>query len=276
MRVYVGIIYCYMSPSKKKYVGLTTNESHRKRTFRCTRRPYTHSQSKIDLAREKYGVDKFIYGIIETLESDSKSELKKRLKEREKYWIRELDTYKNGYNSTEGGDSVDIKPEVHIRHSRHMKEKYGGKMPEHLLKCQERSLKNASDACRRPVIQYSLDGEYVQKWESATDAAKSLGHKSGHQIRKCVKGRAYSAYGYLWKEVGDSSELILNRCSYRKVGKYDIDGNLLAVYNSCKEATEKNPPINNPVDGCCNKNSKSDGVTYTRHGYVYKYLNYGT
>lgn len=48
----------------------------------------------------KHGTDKFKMEILEELDCTN-VEL---MKEREVYWIKKLDTYKNGYNATPGGD----------------------------------------------------------------------------------------------------------------------------------------------------------------------------
>lgn len=276
MKKYTGVIYCYVSPSKKKYVGLTTNEKHRRVCFSCMSNPYTHWGSKIDFARKKYGCDRFIYGVIEILENNSKKELVRQLKEREQFWIKELDTFKNGYNGTEGGDIVNINEEAHRRHSDFMKQLYGGKMPQHLADIWEKSLSKARSAWQKQVNQYTLDGEFVQTWNSIADAARSFGKKRGDLIQQAVKKPGKSAYGYFWKLVGDDSKLILNKNRTRKVAKYDLNEQLLEIYNSGKEAGEKNNcSTSAAILECCNKNSKSKGYVYTSGGYIFKYLEYG-
>lgn len=50
----------------------------------------------------------------------------------------------------------------------------------------------------KPIIQYDLNGNFIQEWVSATEAAKSLG-KDKANICICCKGRTKYAYGYKWK-----------------------------------------------------------------------------
>ena len=50
-------------------------------------------------AMRKYGQDNFSFAILEECEE-------KDLPEREQYWIKKLDTYKNGYNETPGGETA--------------------------------------------------------------------------------------------------------------------------------------------------------------------------
>lgn len=50
----------------------------------------------------------------------------------------------------------------------------------------------------KPVLQYSLNGEFVKLWYSAADAARYLNiHPSG--ISNCATGRYKTCCGYKWK-----------------------------------------------------------------------------
>lgn len=52
-----------------------------------------------------------------------------------------------------------------------------------------------SNKLKIPILQYSLDGEFIREWPSATDAGKEL---KGH-ICDCLKGRRKTAANYIWK-----------------------------------------------------------------------------
>ena len=47
----------------------------------------------------------------------------------------------------------------------------------------------------KPILQYTLDGEFVREWPSATD----VGKKVKSSICECLKGKQKTAYGYIWK-----------------------------------------------------------------------------
>ena len=102
--MYFGIIYCAISPSNKKYYGKTVGslKNRIKSHLENSKNAKCHFSSAI----RKYGIEKFNWNIIETIESDSKIELRKILNEKEKYWIKNEKTYdrKIGYNMTPGGD----------------------------------------------------------------------------------------------------------------------------------------------------------------------------
>ena len=51
----------------------------------------------------------------------------------------------------------------------------------------------------RPVEQYSLNNEYIATYNTATEAARALGHSNGGHIGKVAKGEQATAYGYKWK-----------------------------------------------------------------------------
>jgi group I intron endonuclease len=62
---------------------------------------YLGSGKLLKKAIEKYGKHNFVKEILEVCDNLTK------LEEREKHWIRELDSIKNGYNLTEGGTGGD-------------------------------------------------------------------------------------------------------------------------------------------------------------------------
>lgn len=93
-----GVIYCYHCISTgKKYIGQTINEKQRKRqhTNLCKK----GIDNKFYRAVRKYGWNNFIYGIIDYYNGGI-------LNEQEVYYIETYDTYKNGYNSTLGGEGM--------------------------------------------------------------------------------------------------------------------------------------------------------------------------
>ena len=50
---------------------------------------------------------------------------------------------------------------------------------------------------RKKVYQYDLDGNYIQTFDSITDAQRAVGIKSG--VRLCCQGKIKQAGGYKWK-----------------------------------------------------------------------------
>lgn len=100
----IGIIYKYTSPSGKSYIGQTTNESLRRKNWFNSK--YHYAGRKIDRARKKYGRDKFSYEILVKNTYSSREIAIEDLNRLEIYYIGLYDSYRNGYNSTIGGDGV--------------------------------------------------------------------------------------------------------------------------------------------------------------------------
>lgn len=105
-----GIIYKWTClKSGKSYIGQTINEKRREKEFFSDSECYTTEGSKIDNARKKYGLSKDVWkkDVLKRLWcKDGKEEgLLERLNYWEKYYIKEFDTLKNGYNSTDGGSN---------------------------------------------------------------------------------------------------------------------------------------------------------------------------
>ena len=99
-----GIIYKYVSPSGKVYIGQTVEEKKRRRIFNNLNQSY--GGVKIDAARKKYGPQNFDYIVLVEVESDDIVELKTFLNQLEIGFIRMYDSYNCGYNSTLGGESL--------------------------------------------------------------------------------------------------------------------------------------------------------------------------
>lgn len=53
---------------------------------------------------------------------------------------------------------------------------------------------NVRKSCNKPVLQFTLDGEFVREWDCANDVRKEI----NKQINNCLKGRTKTAYGFKW------------------------------------------------------------------------------
>ena len=65
---------------------------------------------------------------------------------------------------------------------------------EHIEKCVKAQLK--------PIVQLSLNGEFIKKWDSAKQVKLELGF-SNNNICTCLKGKTKSAGKYKWKYLSD-------------------------------------------------------------------------
>lgn len=96
----VGIYGIHNKANDKWYVGQSNNIRKRNlyelRNLRNGVFHYNNSNNHIVQAWQKYGENAFEWVVLEECEID-------KLDEREIFWIREKDSYRNGYNQTLGG-----------------------------------------------------------------------------------------------------------------------------------------------------------------------------
>lgn len=191
----------------KSYIGKTSKtidermKEHIKdsKKERCEIRPLYR-------AFKKYGVDSFEIKSIEKVENDD-------LSEREKFWISYYDTFKNGYNATEGGDGsfyIDRNEVIETY------KKIGTvKGTVRALNIDAKTVRTILRECNvertsksetyknhsKRVLQFGKDGKFIQSFNSVTEASLNiLGKKSGHtNIARCCRGVSKSAYGFIWK-----------------------------------------------------------------------------
>lgn len=176
-----GIIYKYVSPSGKVYIGQTLHERDRRQDFLNSNMPY--AGDKINKAREKYGVNNFEYEVIFKVSSLVKLEVIEILNEKEIQYIKIFDSYYNGYNSTTGGrNDFEITEETKKKLSESAKNQYV----------------NQGSAVARPVLQYSIFGDFIKEWKSAREAALALNIEANNITIVC-QGKRNHAYDYIWK-----------------------------------------------------------------------------
>lgn len=105
-----GYIYVIKNKiNEKVYIGQTLRSVEER--FKQYIKPSNHKKHyKLYRAMNKYGNDNFYY---EILESNVCEDI---IDEREIYWIEKYDSYKNGYNSTPGGDGRVIFKKIDINY----------------------------------------------------------------------------------------------------------------------------------------------------------------
>jgi group I intron endonuclease len=96
-------VYCIENKiDGKKYVGITRGEIERrfKQHKTITKTKNDSNKSHIHNAMALYGIENFIVYELDYAET------KEELFEKEKHWIKKLDTKNNGYNETDGGEGT--------------------------------------------------------------------------------------------------------------------------------------------------------------------------
>lgn len=140
----------------------------------------------------------------------------------------------------------------------------------------ERRNLNAGKHSRKPIIQYTMDGEYVNQYESISAAAKAMNRTSPSQIQKSCAGKiSLTAYGYIWQYKDDDNieEIVSILKTKNKKGEnkkriqqFDLDGNFIQEYESASAAGR----AFGKAHAAFAKAAREGRVAY---GYKWKYVN---
>ena len=212
--------------------------------------------SKFYNALREYGIENFSWEVIEECPQE-------KLDEAEIYWIEYYDSFKNGYNSTSGGqfqtaissqaifDAWDrglsikeIANELHIgvstvyyelvfyeNYSAHESKVRGGR-----LAFKTRQENNGLEENSNILFQYSLQGDFIREWSSCKEVEREL-KISSVSIGKVLNGLRNSAGGFRWsREKKEKLEGPIKTSIPVKVQKYSLDNVLLEEYESYASA----------------------------------------
>jgi group I intron endonuclease len=201
----IGYIYKFSSPNGKIYIGKTFNINKRKSDYKCL---HCKGQKILYHSLLKYGFENHEFEILKeglfTNEELSKLEC---------YYIIHFNSFvkwnKLGMNLTLGGEGCNL-----IHHSQKTKDKIsktkkgspktvaqinatknrvGRKIP----KSQD-WIRNNAEGIKKPILQFSLDGEFIKEWKSAMDVELELG--LGRKNISCnLRNKTLSAFGFIWR-----------------------------------------------------------------------------
>lgn len=208
--------------NNKVYIGQTIN-SLEKRFKQHLSEAKQGKNCRLHSAIRKYGIDAFVIEPIEKVENEF-------LNERERYYISLYDTTNtnNGYNMDAGGQSG---WGLHPRSGRY----------------------------ERKVCKYTLDGEYIETYQSIKICAeKNNTHAS--IISLCVKGDYKSWNGYQYKYEGDMPLKKVAVRGSRAVNQLSKTGEFIATYPSLTAAAKAvGLKTISYISECCNGKAKTSG-----------------
>jgi len=173
-------IYCIENIiNKKKYVGKAEDIEDRWKEHRYLLNKKKHINKHLENSWYKYGMENFIFYIIEICESE-------KLSERERFYIFYFDAKNNGYNLTDGGQGI-----LGYRHTEKSK-----------LKMSINSKgKTKSEEHRKKISEVNkgkhLSEETKQKMSASTKGrvGKPLSEETKQKISKALTGKNNANYG---------------------------------------------------------------------------------
>lgn len=208
--IFCGEIYCVTClVNGKMYIGQTIY-SFKNRWKRHIQAAERGSGNKFHRAIRKYGPESFLVEKVLTLSSPTKELLKEKLDYVEIRLISKFDTKRHGYNATDGGEGI-INPskEALLKISKALKGR----------KFSEETLKKMSDAAKLRVGPLNSNfGNHKLAGINHPLYGKHHSVETREKISKARKGHK----GYITNN--------------RKVFQYSLDGELVKVWDTVKEA----------------------------------------
>jgi group I intron endonuclease len=208
-------IYCIENKlNGKKYVGKTDLSVEARLALHLREyKKHRVEQRPLYAAMRKYGPENFQVTTLEVV-------IDVNLDEREIYWIQKLDTYRNGYNATLGGEgSALYDTQAFVNDSNNgmlAKEialKYGcdrDTVTRHLTAAGIDTRENGTARKSVAINQYTKDGKFLRTHKSVSAAARYVIDKDdldrkekgvANNIRESANGKRKNACGYSWKYV---------------------------------------------------------------------------
>lgn len=202
----MGVIYKITnSINGKTYIGKTTRTMQRRWIeHKTAAKSDAEEFDNIVLykALRKYEIENFV---IEPIEQNINI---LEINEREKYWIKHLNTLiPNGYNMTIGGEGISLFDYEEIQNlwlkNNLLTQKEIALMVGCGLSTVARALKSLpeyADKYHKKVLQFDLNNNFIAEYFSTRVAAKEFFNniKCRSVILSCCNETHYSAYGYRW------------------------------------------------------------------------------
>ena len=136
-------------------------------------------------------------------------------------------------------------------------------------KIKETKRKNKSFSCEIPVNQFTWEGVFVARYDSATEAQRITGVQR-KDIGACCKKMIKRAGKFIWsydEDVNNIGQRILfAHPNAKKVAQFDMNGQFIREWNSAHEICQTLNINQASISMCCNKIYKKAG------GYIWRFV----
>lgn len=251
-KFFEGVVYCYVCPDGRRYIGLTGYEHRRKRQWLQVNKSY--AGAKLEHARRKYHPSLWTYEVLKRIKCRSLPDLYLELALQEKYFISFYNTtdLSCGFNTSGGGEAT----------------------PAYVMSEADREMLRANSRRARPVVCYHPDGRFIGKFRSGYEAARYFGFPRSSISVCCQRfgGYHHSSHGLLFAYADDlatitefaSGAFMIGYARLRKsVLSFDLAGNLVREYPSIAScASHIGTRASHVKDLCVGKELSYKGLVY--------------
>lgn len=208
---------------------------------------YLGSGIKLIYAIKHYGRECFVKEVLEEC-LDPKDWV-----EREKYWIKELNAIKNGYNLAEGGTGGNTRKGFsELEYKEYIKKmQQGRKNSQKVIESY-----NKKKGIPRPQHSEKLKALY----KSGAIKPHNLGKITPEDVRKKI------SEGNKGKSLSDIHKEKIAKSKHKKVKAFTLTGEYIETFESIKQASEKYKVGRDSIYGCCIGKYKQGG------GFIWKYF----
>lgn len=117
------------------------------------------------------------------------------------------------------------------------------------------------------VLQFDLDFNYINTYNSLAESAKSVGLKQYQSISAVCRGKTFKSAGYIWRFEDNLDKLLYEKhMGYDlPVDQYDLNNNYIKSYKTIIDAANDLNLEKSKISRCCKHNISKHG------GFMWKY-----
>ncbi len=208
-------------------------------------------------AIKKYGLTNFKFEVLEeiNIENKTKEIIKTELYKREQFYLDLKKPYIKGV-----GYNIDKIAKYNSSTKRSDE-----------FKNNIRKINLDGNFTGKKVFQFSLSGELIQEWKSAAEIERCLGFKAENISASCLNKQTHSN-NFIWSfdlyNVNkDKIKRMFSGKRLSEVRQYDLKGNLLNIFDTTIQASEKTGVKISIIREACGGSKK------TGSGFIWKFKN---
>lgn len=125
----------------------------------------------------------------------------------------------------------------------------------------------------KKVYQYDLSGVFIKEYKSLSEASRITNINFKDISACCLKKRRKQAGGYIWSyDYFECVEPYKLRTRNNNIYKYNIDGDLINIYNNIDEAVSNNDISKQTLYKACSESSKNNYRICCGYVWSYSYI----